>query len=264
MKKLLGELYDEIFSFAAVCEVRLVVGRPVKVVTRTHTATLATVCTEAYLGRLLDIATDYSLYAAVPRMVSGYLPYTGGVRIGLAGRYVLQNQSLHHLNDARGAVIRLPHEVKGCSARLDIERAFGHNILVTSPPFCGKTTFIRDIALRLSARCNVALLDERDEIGGGGKLDVGDAMPLMGVPKEYVYRGVLRALNPTYVVTDELNLPEDLEVVRYLLAGGVNVAATVHGDRARFADKALAALFPVRVLLSSTPSVGHVEEVAYA
>ena len=264
MKKLLGELYDDIFAYADVCEVRLTAGRTVKVITTGRSVALPKVCTSTYLARLMQVATDYSVYAAVSRLVGGYLPYAGGVRIGVAGRYALQNGALHHLDEVSGVVVRLPHEVVGCSACLDLERAFGRNILVTSPPFCGKTTFVRDLAARLSARADVVLLDERDELAGGGKLHVGDAMPLSGVPKAYVYRGVLRALNPTYVVTDELDLPDDLEVVRYLSAGGVRVAATVHGDRSRFADKALAALFPVRVLLSSVPSVGHVIEVAYA
>lgn len=264
MKQLFGEWYDDIFSYTDVCEVRLTAGRPLVVVTRGRAHTLSVTCTSGGLRRMLDVATEYSVYAAVPRLIAGYLPYAGGVRIGIAGRYALQNGALHHLDGVTGLVVRLPHQVNGCSEMLDIGRAYGRNILVVSPPFCGKTTFVRDLAVRLSAICSVVLLDERDELSGGGKLSIGEAMPLSGVPKEYLYRGVLRALDPTYVVTDELDLPGDLDMVRYLSSAGVSVAATVHGDRSRYLDGALGALFPVRVLLSRTPTVGHVEEVSYA
>ena len=264
MKKLLGELYDVVFAYQDVCEIRLAVDCPVKVVTRGRTHSTDVVCTRAHLDRCLSVASDYSVYTVVSRLVDGYLPYTGGVRIGVAGRYGVQAHALHALQSVSGLVIRLPHAVEGCSRALPLSRVMGSSVLVVSPPFCGKTTFVRDLAARLSHLVNVVVLDEREEISLGGVRPVGEAFTLSGAPKDLLYRGVLRALNPTYVVTDELDLPRDLEVVRYLAAGGVSVVATVHGDRTRFADASLSAVFPVRVLLSSAPSVGHVEEIAYA
>ena len=264
MKKLLGELYDVVFAYEDVCEIRLTLGSPVRVVTRASSFATGTTCVKAHIDHCLAVACDYSVYTAVSKMVDGFLPYGGGVRIGVAGRYAAQGSEVHHLQRVDGLVIRLPHAVVGCSRTIDVEAILGRNVLVVSPPFAGKTTFVRDLARRLSPLASTVVLDEREEIAGGGRLSVGEAMTVSGVPKAYVYRGVLRALNPRYVVMDELDLPRDLEVVRYLVAGGVSVVATVHGGRARFADRTLAELFEVRVLLSSKPTVGHVTEVVYA
>jgi stage III sporulation protein AA len=264
VKKLLGLLYDVVFAYTDICEIRLNLNRPVEVVTLGQVHRLSVVCTQTHLDHCLAVATDYSVYTAVSRMVQGYLPYVGGVRIGLAGRYCIEGQALHHMQSLTGMVIRLPHEVAGCSAVLPLDRVYGRNILVTSPPFGGKTTFIRDLAARLSHRCHVVVIDEREELCGGGRLSVGECLAVSGAPKQLVYSGVVRALNPTYVVTDELDLPRDLEVVRSLSCAGIRVVATVHGDRRTLSDSALCALFDIRVLLGVLPQVGHVEEVVYA
>jgi len=261
VKKLLGPLYDAVFAYPDVCEIRLSLGNPVRVLQRGRTIKLSTVATQALLDDVLAVATDYSVYTAVAKMRAGYLPYRGGVRLGLAGTFATKEGQLHGLQRATGLVIRLPRAVEGCSDVLPLERVLHANVLVVAPPFGGKTTFLRDLARRLSAVGNVVVLDERGELWGDGTLGLGECM-VVNAPKGAAYRGVVRALNPEFVVMDELSPDQDEEVLRGLAGCGVRVVATAHGNS--LADKPYHSLFDVRVLLSAEPMAGQVVEVRYA
>lgn len=264
MKKLLGALYDDIFAYGDVLEIRLVLGRPIHVITLGRTVCLERQCTAEDLQNILAVATDYSVYTAVDRMRQGFLPYRGGVRIGIAAHFTVKDAAIGSVQRPTGLVVRLPRAVHGCSDGLDMSKVFGHSVLVVSPPFGGKTTFLRDLAARLSRRCNVVLVDEREELSGGGVLDTADCMVVADAPKRLVAGGILRALNPHYVAMDELDPAVDLAVVQSLVCGGVKVLATVHGDRATLEDERYRSLFGVCVLLSPTPTPGRVVEVYYA
>lgn len=263
MKKLLGPLYDTLFAYADVCELRLAVGCPILVRSAGRVISTQVVCTQPMLDEVLAVATEYSLYTAVSRMVAGYLPYRGGVRIGLAGRYALKDGVLHSLQQPTGMVIRLPHAVGGASDVLPLKRVLGRNVLIVAPPFGGKTTFLRDLAGRLSKCAQVVVIDEREELAGAGQLSVGNCMVVAGAPKHLAFEGIVRALSPQYVVCDELSVPVDLGALAGLAASGVHVVATLHGNSLSLADKSLMAMFDVRVLLSAVPRAGHVVEVMY-
>ncbi len=271
MRTLLDKLYQPIVACGAVQEIRLVAGQAVQVLTLGRWTRLPLVVDQATLTQMLAVATEYSVYAACDKMVQGYLPYRGGVRIGIAGEYVTSGGKLLSLGGITGMTIRIPHAAPDCSACLPLARIKDKNVLVVSPPCGGKTTFVRDLACRLSALGNVVILDERGEISGGYDkaanrymLGVGSCMVLSGSAKSLVACGVVRALSPRYIVCDELMGQEDLGTVRALIAAGIKVVATVHAAGVNGVSPSLLQCFDVVVVLSCVPSPGSVVEARYA
>ena len=124
-----------------------------------------------------------------------------------------------------GANIRLAREVMEAASPILPTLINGEgrfqSTLVVSPPGCGKTTLIRDIARQLSwgkpgswLRHTVAIVDERSEIGavwhGEPQTDCGPCTDVLdGYPKVEGTLVAIRALAPDVLVTDELGTAED-------------------------------------------------------
>ena len=250
-----------------VMEIRLRRGGRLRYLTlRGWTDTSHFVSDEEFEFTLLAV-TERSLYAITEKLVNGYLPLKGGVRVGVAGEGVMEGDRVKSVKHISSLVIRIPHQVLGVSDFLVIDGCFSQNVLIISPPACGKTTLLRDVARRLSdAGKNVVILDERGEIAGVNNgyvaLDVGgNSDVLFGFPKKIAYVNALRALNPDYIITDELSGENDVAGVLRAYYGGVRVIATLHGrdENALYGDfSALAKVFDRIVVLSRSPRVGTV------
>ena len=105
--------------------------------------------------KLLDIVTNHSLYSFEEELRRGYITVRGGHRVGIAGRAILDGGKVKLLRDISAFNIRIAREVKGAAegiVRWLIDPLAGtvHHTLVISPPQCGKTTLIRDLARILS------------------------------------------------------------------------------------------------------------------
>ena len=226
------------------------------------------VVSDVEFEELLAQVTDRSLYALTEKLTNGYLPLKGGVRVGVAGEGVRDGDRIKTVRHVTSLVIRIPHQIFGIADFLGIDGYFRQNVLIVSPPAAGKTTLLREIARKLSDRDhNVVILDERGEISGAGEGDfamkIGEnADVLFGFPKKIAYENALRALNPDYIVTDELSGEGDVEGVLRAYYGGVKVVATLHGNttdvfRGIFAP--LESVFDHIILLSKHPTVGTIK-----
>ena len=84
-----------------------------------------------------------------------------------------------------------------------------------------------------------------------------------GFPKQLAYENALRALNPEYIITDELSGEKDVQGVLRAYYGGVKVVATLHGgDENVFHGvfEPLKIVFDHIVVLSRFPRVGTVKK----
>ena len=225
------------------------------------------IVTDAEFDDLLSCVTDHSLYAITEKLTNGYLPLKGGIRIGVAGEGVRDGDRIKTVKHVTSLAIRIPHQFFGIADFLRIDGNFSQNILIVSPPAAGKTTLLREIARVLSDRGqNVVILDERGEISGAGEgcfaMKIGENTDvLFGFPKVVAYENALRAMNPDYIVTDELSGAGDVDGVLRAHYGGVKVVATLHGDTTdvfRGVFSPLYAVFDHIILLSKKPTVGTV------
>ena len=264
---LLSRIYQHLPQ--SVIEVRIRKGKRLSYLTPLTKTMTDHVVGEREFEEILSLVTDRSLYAITEKLVNGYLPLKGGIRVGVAGEGVRDGDRIKTVKHITSLSIRIPHQIHGIAGFLGIDGNFEQNLLIISPPAAGKTTLLRETAKLLSDHGkNVVILDERGEISGAGQgefaMQIGDNTDvLFGFPKKLAYENALRALNPDYIVTDELSGEGDVEGVMRAYYGGVKVAATLHGaDLNVFQGifSPLKQVFDRLILLSKKPNVGTVKQ----
>ena len=269
--ELLGkELAERIVSVIPedkITEIRLRLGKKIAVKDITKTVFITEIATQRIIEALIDNVTARSRYAFFEEIKSGYIYCKDGIRVGLAGDGVVQNGALTGIKSIRHVNLRLAHDIEGVASRLYSD-SFS-NTLIISPPFCGKTTVIRDYARHLAKAYDVSVVDERYELfgkaDGGYSFKTGERMDIVsGVPKSLCVEGIIRAMSPEIVVLDEVFPAHDLYTLRELSRSGIKILASLHAenpDRARTALPEITSLFTFAVTLSNKPTVGHIQSV---
>lgn len=233
----------------------------------------------------LQLIAGGSLYAFEDDLCQGYITIRGGHRVGLVGRVVLSNGRISTLKDISGFCIRIACEVPGAA-----DKVMGHIIksprrlyhtLIISPPRCGKTTLLRDIARQVSdgipslgfPGARVGIADERSEIGAcyigipqtacGIRTDILDACP-----KAEGMIMLVRSMSPDIVITDEIGRTEDALAIREVMCAGVSLVTTAHGESLGEVARRPALeclfqgdMFERAIILSQTYGPGTVEEI---
>lgn len=182
-------------------------------------------------------ASGNSIYSVNEQIKKGFLVVEGGIRIGVCGNVMIENEQVRTITDFSSLNIRIPHEIKNCSlsAFSSIVDEFGvNNTLILSPPGCGKTTFIRDFVWQLSQNnfcLNVLVLDERGEISGMGEMNLGKFCDVLSYTnKQQGFMQGIRSMSPNLIVTDELGGEDDIDALCYAMNCGVSVIATIHAN----------------------------------
>nr|WP_230088267.1 stage III sporulation protein AA [Alicyclobacillus mali (ex Roth et al. 2021)] len=239
-------------------EIRLRVGQPVELCLRQRSAFLGSDGTLAQsldasmrisagaLAQVLQRLTQFSRYAVEEDMRQGYVTLPGGHRVGIAGRAVVEAGRVRAFRHVTSLNIRISRDRPGVAASVLpalYDRASRRPLssLIVSPPQCGKTTLVRDVARRFSYGgfapgdhgMKVAVIDERSEIAGSvdgiPQFDLGPRADVLdGCPKAEGMMMAIRSLSPHVVVTDEIGRTEDAEAVLEASLAGVAVVATAH------------------------------------
>lgn len=235
------------------------------------------------LYRTIASISDNSLYAFEEEIKRGFITVAGGHRVGLAGQVVLQGDTVKTLKNFSSICFRIAREVKDCALPLLSYINGGdrmvRNTLIISPPRCGKTTILRDLARILAngskrfPAFNVAIIDERSELAGSyqGKpqLDVGVRTDVLdSCPKAQGMIMALRSLSPQVIITDEIGRPEDVEAIEECVNAGVAVISSVHASNVDELQKRpimrkllSSRAFHIGVILSRVKGPGHIQDI---
>ncbi len=234
--------------------------------------------------RILASISDNSLYAFAEEIRRGFITIPGGHRVGLAGQVILQGNDIHSIKDISAICFRVAREVKNCAQALLPQICTGSkrttvNTLIISPPRCGKTTILRDLARLLSTGGklvqpqNVVIIDERSEIAGCYRgipqLDVGPRTDVLdSCPKAMGMMMAIRSLSPQVLITDEIGSREDLQAVYDCVNAGVAVITSIHAKnlddikkRPQLNELLNTGVFKTLVVLSRRSGPGKVEEI---
>lgn len=194
--------------------------------------------------RTIASISDNSLYAFEEEISRGYITIPGGHRVGLAGQAVMSGSQIKTMKNFSGVAFRIAREVRGCAdniCKFICDRdTVPANTLLISPPRCGKTTILRDLARLLSqgetgrCGCNVVVVDERSELAGTfqgqAQFDIGPRTDVLDAcPKAAGMMMAIRSLGPQVIVTDEIGRPEDTDAIRDCMNAGVSVITSIHG-----------------------------------
>ena len=236
--------------------------------------------TEEDCKELLSRLCQQSVYAWEEELNAGFLTLPGGYRVGVCGRVGTGGRGLP---EAVSFNIRIARSVPTAAGRLmkSILDPEGRliNTLVVSPPGCGKTTLLRDLARRCSwgidgaKPSRVGIVDTRYELAGCSRgvpqLDVGPRTDVLsGMEKSLAMSRMVTTMSPEVLITDEIGTLGDAEAVLDAIRCGVFVAASAHAARAAelMMRKPLSTLLMGRafgriVLLGKSRGMGTVEGV---
>ena len=226
----------------AVTEIRMRAGQRVEFVTdRSGAFELEWRPGAPEVQATLAALCDHSAYARQEEICQGFVTVRGGHRVGLCGRASVQEGRIVGLHTVGSLCIRIARPILGAADGLmpALFDASGcpRSTLILSPPGCGKTTVLRDAIRQLSqARGqHVCVADERSElcavVDGTPQMPVGSRTDVMdGCPKAQAMQMLLRAMNPDWIVTDELGRAADAQAVLDAMRCGVAVLASAHAQ----------------------------------
>jgi stage III sporulation protein AA len=192
------------------------------------------VVTKEDVIKTLQLISQNSIYAVEDEIKNGYITVSGGHRVGLAGKALLEGNKIKTLKHISCFNIRIAREIQGVADTIlphiiDNNKRI-YSTLIISPPKAGKTTLLRDIIRQLSYGVprygvkgfKIGLVDERSEIAccheGVPQNDVGIRTDIIdSCPKELGIMMLLRSMSPEIIATDEIgNLKMHMQLKRHL------------------------------------------------
>lgn len=248
---------------AAVLEVRLYAASPIRLTTANGALFLcpdgsvqaaptaqSLRATEREITDAVLCACGYSLHSAQTQLAAGYLPLSGGHRLGVCGKAVHNpDGSVRTVTDVTALNLRIAHtppDAAGTICRTLFRDGLCSPILA-GPPLSGKTTMLRALADSLSAgRCGtfyrVSVLDTRREFSPLPYCDV-----LRDWDKADGIECALRVLSPQMIVCDEVADVREIAALERGFAAGCACAVSVHVG----SERDLYTRAPLRALLAT-------------
>lgn len=244
----------------------------------------AVLITKNEIRETMEYISNYSLYAFEDEIKQGFITISGGHRIGIAGKIIMEDKMIKGMKHISFINIRLAHQVKGCADKVlpylaDRQEGGIYHTLIISPPRCGKTTLLRDIIRQLSngsrymKGMSIGVVDERSEIGacymGTPQNELGIRTDILDCcPKAMGMMMLIRSMSPQVIAVDEIGSREDLDAIDYVIGCGCKLIATVHGSsiddiksKPILGDLVKKRLFERYIILNNAVEIGHVEEI---
>ena len=213
-------------------EIRVKRGRGSTLVTDGGSLPLSYFLSDGDAERLLLAVCDGAIYSKRDGLCRGYIPFGGGVRVGVSGRAVSEGGKMIGVGDVSTLVFRFP--CAECSLKEEIYSAWkkcSGGLLIASPPGGGKTTALVSLAVSVAEGergKRIAIVDERCEIAGRTLPSSVDL--LSGYDRRRGIEIAYRTLSAEAIFVDEIATEEEASAVLSALGVGVRVVATAHGD----------------------------------
>ncbi|MBO5954542.1 MAG: Flp pilus assembly complex ATPase component TadA [Clostridia bacterium] len=190
------------------------------------------------LDNFIKKISENSLYAFNENIINGYITLPKGIRVGLCGTVVMNEDKVVTIKEFQSVNVRIPHTIRNCSIPAYDFLVDGEvkNTLIVSAPGCGKTTFLRDFIYQLSVRSeskNILVADERNEICASNNGEIsqyigGFCDVYTNCSKTFAFKNGIRSMSPDVIITDEIDFDKDVNSLLEAMNCGVNVVATIH------------------------------------
>lgn len=226
-------------------EIRIRINRQIEISMNGRIVFLPYVVQQEDSFHLMNKISHFSIYAIEEELRRGYITVSGGHRIGLAGKVILEEGKVKAIRDVSSFNIRIAKEKIGIAGGIIpfVFRDGWMHTMIIGPPQTGKTTLLRDIARVISTgeskkaiqAAKVGIVDERSEIAGcvngvpnltfGNRIDVLDACP-----KAEGMMMMIRSMSPDVLIVDEIGRKEDAEAILEAVHAGIKLMMTIHGN----------------------------------
>ena len=282
-----NNIYGEICkieSLEDIQEIRLNINKPIIILSNNKEIILNYKVLDSDIKSIMQKISNYSLYAFEEEIRQGYITIEGGHRFGLSGQCVMERDRIKTIKNISSMNIRICKEIKGCSGHI-INNIIANgqvlNTLIISPPKCGKTTMLRDLARNISNGISsmnllgkrTVIIDERSEIAacfrGISQMDVGLRTSVYdSCAKSEGMLMAIRSMAPEVIVCDEIGTYKDVDSLVLAYNSGVNIIATIHGNdiedlykRPVFNSLLENKIIKRVVVLSNKKGVGTIEKI---
>ncbi len=194
----------------------------------------------------VNMLCEGSAYRHAKTIEQGFIITDDGLRAGLSGCFLPKESDNIPLTSIGSVNIRIPRLIPNAADGL-MHFFSSHTLasaLIFSPPGHGKTTLIRNLALRLSRGEHtthmgipkpprICVIDSRNEIlppksrfsENGGLIDI-----ISGCGKAEGIEKAVRVLSPEVIICDEIGGEDDCDALLSAHSGGVILIASCHGD----------------------------------
>lgn len=190
-------------------------------------------CTADDMAQTLGMLCEDSIHTYADTMREGYIPLDGGYRIGLCGHANCDGNILKNIYGITAISVRIPHEISGvCDGIMNIirEKDRINSALVFSPPGVGKTTLLRDIAVKLRGK-RISLIDTRGELYMENMMKNTLIDPLCGYPRAKGIEIATRTMSAEVIICDEIGSSDEAQAILAAQNSGVPLIASAHaGD----------------------------------
>lgn len=229
-------LLDKISEFEGINEIRIKRNSRVVLQLNGNDKVIDYKVSSQEFDEIMDKLLDRSYHSKLPELLCGYISLGSGYRCGVVGHAVVNDGKLANISEITSVCIRIPYLMRGiCGPVIDVlkKRNFSKGVLIYSPPGQGKTTLLRDLAIRLCdvpINKKVALIDSRREL----YLPLMDKYPMLygyiGYPKAQGIENAVRTFAPDVIICDEIGNAEETETILSNQSSGVPIIATAHGS----------------------------------
>lgn len=166
-----------------------------------------------------------SVYAYEKKLANGFLTLEDGVRVGVCGQVTRSDKRV--FQQFTSLCFRVPHYINCVTVDM-LEKCKSGNAVVIGVPASGKTTYLRDIAMKLGQAYNVLVVDERGELFFDDNLTTSSGCDVLKwSDKLYAFEVGARAMSPQYIICDELS-EEDIPFVRSCVSSGIKLICSAH------------------------------------
>ncbi len=235
-----GHIYGQICELVRIgrvrtediSEIRLRASEKASVTALGENISLGECVSQAEISECVTRLCRGSVYAHMETIRNGYICTQDGIRVGVCGRLAADGRAVSEITSVN---IRIAHIIRGVCERLlklCYEPPVIKSLLIYSPPGIGKTTVLRELAVRFGGELSrrVALIDTRGELYiekmfSGTMCDI-----LSGYPRAQGIEIATRTLSPEVIICDELGDAEEARQILTAQNTGVPIIASAHAS----------------------------------